>query len=291
MKAKITGCLLACLVATGATAGESIDRRMDADADTLIKVSNVKGEIVIEGWDRDEVHLTGEIGEGSRDLEVSASDRQVRIEVSIPRNARAVEDTILYLSIPAGASVEAEGVSASIEIEGLDNRSISAQSVSGDISVEARTRALEVEAVSGDIEFEGRATAAELTTVSGDVDVEGIRGALSVNSVSGEILVRGGELRKGRFESVSGDLELFARLADDTDIVVESLSGDVDIELPASLSARLEAESYSGKIRSDRGEVRKARHGSQQSLDFTMGDGDGRIRIESFSGDVRIETR
>ena len=71
---------------------------------------------------------------------------------------------------------------------------------------------------------------------------------------------------------------------------ISSLNGDIDLFLPVKLSARCEVETFSGDIRSDRGEVRKADFGQSKRLSFQAGDGAGRIQIESFSGDVRIQS-
>ena len=80
------------------------------------------------------------------------------------------------------------------------------------------------------------------------------------------------------------NLELQANLS------ISSLNGDIELFLPEKLSARCEVETFSGDIRSDRGQVNKAEYGQQKSLSFRAGDGSGRIEIETFSGDVRIQT-
>ena len=279
------------LLVSGGCAAEEIDQRWPADADTLVIVKNVKGEIHVEGWAQDEVHLTGRLGQGSRELDVSRSGNQIRIEVIVPRRGDQAEESVLYLQIPAAASVEAESVSARIEISGLEGRAIRAASVSGDVDVDARSEQLDIETVSGDVELRGRSHRSRLGTVSGDIDAEGVAGELAVNTVSGEVLMRVGAITDGRFESVSGDVEIDGSLAPNGKLAIESLSGDVDLNLPADLSARCTVETFSGSIRSDRGEVRSARHGPHKSLEFLAGDGDGSIRVESFSGTVRIHSR
>ena len=66
------------------------------------------------------------------------------------------------------------------------------------------------------------------------------------------------------------------------------MSGDVQLQLPAATSAALHASSFSGDLRSDFGTPRQADHGPGSSLDARLGDGQGRINIETFSGDLRI---
>ena len=48
------------------------------------------------------------------------------------------------------------------------------------------------------------------------------------------------------------------------------------------------AETFSGRIRSDFGTVEEPEHGPGRSLDATIGDGNTRVNIETFSGDITI---
>jgi DUF4097 and DUF4098 domain-containing protein YvlB len=89
---------------------------------------------------------------------------------------------------------------------------------------------------------------------------------------------------------VSGDATLSLGLADGGRIDAESLSGDVALRLPPGTSASLEMESFSGTIRSPVGHVHEEEHGPGSSLNARLGDGKGRIHLESFSGDLEIDT-
>jgi DUF4097 and DUF4098 domain-containing protein YvlB len=66
------------------------------------------------------------------------------------------------------------------------------------------------------------------------------------------------------------------------------MSGDVRLYLPADASARLNASTFSGSIRSDFGTVREPEHGPGSSLDATAGSGSGQVKLETFSGDIDI---
>jgi DUF4097 and DUF4098 domain-containing protein YvlB len=149
---------------------------------------------------------------------------------------------------------------------------------------------VELTSVSGDLDLKSRSGRTEMTSVSGDIDAVGVTGEVTMNTVSGEMLVSTGALSRAHFESVSGDMEIDANLEQRANLAISSLNGDVELFLPEKLSARCEVETFSGSIRSDRGEVRKAEYGQQKSLSFRAGDGTGRIQIESFSGDVRIRS-
>lgn len=276
------------LTSTCLLAGRAIEERRDVNPDALVIVKNVKGEIRIDAWDQSAVEITGDLGAGSRELAITGNQSRLTIEVEVPRNARNVEETVLYLQVPTGVSLEVESVSAEVDIRGMRSQRIRANAVSGEITVDAHTQELELTVVSGDIEFSGHASSADLSSVSGDIDVRDIVGEIAVSTVSGEVLLRARELEDARFESVSGDFEIDATLAADAMMSIESLSGDVDLSLPNGESYQCEAETYSGRIRSDRGSVQESKHGQHKRLSFTSEGGDGRVRIESFSGDIRI---
>jgi len=59
-----TGILLsmALMLANTAIAGESINESRPLASDGDLQISNVKGEIRVTAWDRDEVEITGELG-------------------------------------------------------------------------------------------------------------------------------------------------------------------------------------------------------------------------------------
>ena len=65
--------------------------------------------------------------------------------------------------------------------------------------------------------------------------------------------------------------------------------GDVRLRVPADTSARLRVESFSGTIKSDFGTVKREEFGPGSSLEERLGDGDGELSLESFSGDVTVQ--
>ena len=69
----------------------------------------------------------------------------------------------------------------------------------------------------------------------------------------------------------------------------ESHSGDITLTLPANVSAEFEASSFSGDFRNAFGSNgSKSQYGPGRTLNFTAGDGDARVSITTFSGDVDL---
>lgn len=281
---------LLCLLTLPVGAGE-VNNTLDLDPDGMVVIKVVKGEVRVQGWDRGELQIRGELGEGSLELLLEGNSQRREVEVKIPRNSRHTEGSELEFMVPEGASVVIETTSADIIAEDLAGDLLEMRAVSGDIEAESGGQRLFAHTVSGDIELESSASRVDINTVSGDLDARLSGEEVDANTVSGELLLIARNLARAHFESVSGDLELDVGLADAGVITVASLSGDVDLILPSSLSATCEAESFSGSIRSTRGQVEKARYGPHKTLRFVSGAGSGRVRVESFSGDVRIRER
>jgi DUF4097 and DUF4098 domain-containing protein YvlB len=86
-------------------------------------------------------------------------------------------------------------------------------------------------------------------------------------------------------------LRLDLALADEGRLSCESMSGDVEIRLPAEQQAAFSAQSYSGNVRSDFGEVARTARGPGSMLEAQIGANGARIRLETFSGDIAIRAR
>jgi len=269
-------------------AGEPVDERWDIDADASISIENIAGEIVIQAWDRNEAHLTGELGKSVEELEIDASKSSLQISV-VNRNERNIDNTELKLMVPIGASVDISAVSADITVSGLDNDRLTAASVSGDVEVEATSQRVSIESVSGDVEFSGHAERISAESVSGDIDMSGISGDIAATTVSGDMELQAGLVESGKFETVSGDITVHGEISGNGKLRAESMSGDVVINLPAGQSGLFKAQSFSGRIYSDFGSVDHAKHGPGSHLKHVAGSSGAEVRVESFSGNIKLK--
>ncbi|MEJ8569493.1 DUF4097 family beta strand repeat-containing protein [Elongatibacter sediminis] len=274
-----------------ALAGTEIDETRSMPADGRVQVDNLAGSIDINAWDRNEVRITGELGDGVEELEIGESAQGVTVVVRNRRNQRYVEETRLHLTVPVAASIIAEGVSADISVSGLDGGRFDLSTVSGDIDVEARAARVDVESVSGDVTFRGRTSRISVETVSGEIDLAGVDGEVQVTTVSGDAELEGGTVTVARFETVSGDLDADVDVAGGGRLSADSMSGDVRIVLDDAQQGNFSAQTYSGDIRTDFGAVDAGSRGPGRRLNHREGDGGAIIEIENFSGDIRILRR
>lgn len=263
-----------------------INEHRPLKADARVLVRNVEGLIDVEAWDRKELEITGELGPDVEKLEITGTDSSIRIEVKLPKDDHDIDgETRLKLRVPAGVTLEAEAVSADVRVRGLKGP-VTAESVSGDVQIDVASARVRASSVSGDVELTAPATETRVSSVSGDVTVRGVRGEVRGESVSGDFDLQATELRKLEAESVSGDIDVDADLTGDADINCETLSGEVRIVLPSNPKGEVRVETFSGEIsspwfKSDE-EEREYRYD---------GDGPGRVRLHSFSGDIVIKQR
>lgn len=269
----------------GAGEGRPVDERRPLKADAEVSVTNIAGLIEVEAWDKNELHLTGTLSEEVEKLEISGSESRLKIEVKVPKRTRNVHDTVLKLKVPAGVSLEAEGVSADIRVKGLRGN-VEAESVSGDVRLDVASKRVEASSVSGDVTLTAPAEDTRIQSVSGDVTVHGARGELRGETVSGDLNVQAREVRRLDLESVSGDIELDLELAKGAEVSVETLSGEVELVLPALPDGVLQMETFSGRLESPWPPQPGA------SKDYRReGGGSGRVKLSSFSGDITLKKR
>ena len=279
------------VLAPVALAGTPINQRAAADPAGQVEISNVSGSVVVSGWDRAEVEVTGELGEGVERLEFSRSGKLTRVKVILPSRSSRVESTDLVVKVPAASSIAVNTVSADLTVRGLRG-SQRLQSVSGDVETEAAAEDVECKTVSGNVRVGGSGQRGLLTvtTVSGDASVTRVAGEVNGNTVSGNFTVSLGEASRSRLRSTSGDLGVRGRLATDARMDFESISGDVRLDLEGPVSAEFDVSSFNGDIRNCFGPkpVRTSEYAPGSELRFREGQGGARVRIKTLNGDISV---
>jgi lia operon protein LiaG len=187
-------------------------------------------------------------------------------------------------------------------------------SVDADLAVNVASADVSAERTRGHLRLDTGSGTLRVTDVQGDIDLDTGSGGVTVRGVKGESLrmdtgsgsIRGGDIdvaelkadvgsggvgldrvRAARVDvdagSGSTELEILSNIEQ---LKVEAGSGSVTVHLPSSTSADVDIETGSGGIDTDFA-VQVTRF-ERRHIVGRIGDGHGRIRIESGSGSVRL---
>ena len=212
----------------------------------------------------------------------------------------------LRVSVPAGKNVALYLGVGKAFVSNVDG-TIRVNVASADVSADRTKGALRVETGSGNVDVRTAGGDVSLSTGSGDVtasDVDGSR--LYLETGSGNVTLNGGKAATVHIETGSGDVEATATSGADLSfetgsgnvnvalvttfqsLRVETGSGDVTLKVPPALGAEVDIDTGSGDI--DLGgltlQVRRLAH---DHVTGTLGDGKGRLSVETGSGDVHLQ--
>ena len=243
---------------------------------------------------REDGTFEGGWGDGRRDDDVEIS--------SDGRGMEAAAD--LRIRVPKGKSLDLN----------LAVGDVSVTNVEGNLSIDVHAATITTTGTRGRLDLdtgsgEVRVTDAEgdvtLDTGSGNVTLEGVRGTmLELDSGSGRISARGVEVTDLRLDTGSGRVSLLGvktrdlsldsgsgaveiDLAADVDRMnVDAGSGSITLGVPPSFGADVVIETGSGGIDVDV-PISLTRSG-RRSLEGKIGDGRGRVGIETGSGGITI---
>ena len=274
-----------------ASAGsDSIERKVAADANGEVVISNVSGTIDVRGWDRNEVQVTGQLGRSVERVDVESSGGRTVVKVVLPHRGARYGDADIEVQVPRGSSVDVSAVSADVSSRGvLGTQRL--KSVSGEVTADISGNDSEVRSVSGDVTVRGvgRPSSLRVSSVSGSLDVSNIGGKIEVVTVSGDARVHASETNEIRGRTTSGNLEIVGKLTRDGRVDVEGVSGDLTLRLSAPGGLAAEIESFSGDIEGCLAKgVERSKYGPGSRLTVRTVENGARIRAKTLSGSIDI---
>jgi hypothetical protein len=283
---------------TGLGAGEVTERfsrtsRLDANG--AFDLTNLSGNIVITaGSGRDVVveavkRVQRPNQNAARawlqmiDIQVVEEANRVEIRTVYPRPRNFPGSVDYTITVPADANVTVKATTGSIRATGI--RVDGLKTISGDIELVDASAVpfATASAVSGDITVRGlKASAMQLTTVSGNLRVDNAQSdRLMARAVSGNIDYAGDLARNGRYEFISH-------------------SGDIRLTLSGATGFEVQANSFSGTVRSDFPINRRGGTGAEgrgrggvtpRAIRGAFGDASAMLVLRAFSGNVSIARR
>jgi DUF4097 and DUF4098 domain-containing protein YvlB len=297
------------LIASAAYAEQRhVDKSLEASADGTVRVSVVRGEVRVVGWDKNQVEVRGELDEQLEEFIFEVNGNETRIEVRVPRTSSMGyfnKETNLAIRIPRNSRLVVSGVSTDVGAREV-NSGVEIGVVSGDVSLQGGTDRIVLQTVSGEINLRDAGGRVRLKSVSGDIESFNTTGSGTYGTVSGDMLIENGA-EELKVESVSGDIEIiegnFSRIAGhsvsgDIDIrgafkkggsiEFDNVSGTIRLTLAEGVDSRFEVETGSGSIRNRMtdDEPRVSKYVRDERLEFVIGKGAGEVILNTRSGDV-----
>jgi DUF4097 and DUF4098 domain-containing protein YvlB len=283
--------VLALAYATAGSAQERIERRVAADPRGEVEIVNVSGEVHVSGWDRPEVEVLAELGEGVERLDVTGDNRRVSVKVILPNGRSRSGSSELVVRIPRDSRLAIRTVSADQTVSDVRGAQ-SLQAVSGSITTKAGAEDIEVKSVSGEIAVRGQGGSAtvRITTVSGDIHLNDVGSSLEVTTVTGDMNVMADEIARVRIKTTNGNLELHGRLLPAARVEAEAINGDLKFQFRKPIAAEFEIETFNGEIDSCFGPEprRTSQYAPGNELRFKEGAGDARVRIKTLNGGIEV---
>jgi DUF4097 and DUF4098 domain-containing protein YvlB len=251
------------------------------------------GSIEVIGWNKKEIKLEGTLGDDVEELEFKTGKKKSVIEVVYPRNSRNIDDGAeLVIHIPAGSRLSVEGVSAEVIVTGVEGE-IEASSISGDVSVTGGKESIEAESISGRVKVETESESVSAESISGTVMIKGKKAEVEAGSVSGNVELEFDLFLELSVETVSGEVTAEGDLHPKGDFSFDTVNGSITLIVPGNVNASFEVTTFNGGIDNEFGQkARKtSRYAPGRELEFSNGDGDAEVEMNSFNGDIRIKKK
>jgi len=289
---------------------ERFSRRVRIGRDGRVSVGNIAGDITVTGGSGDEVSIEAvkrTRGDASQlaNVHILVDDRGGRVDVRTEHTGRNDRVSVDYtVTVPASAAVDLKSISGNVKVTGVQGP-VRAESVSGSVTTASTPRLEAAKSISGDVDLTAAGTDADLTagSVSGNVRAHGLKArSLELGTVSGDVQLTDVTCDRLSVRSVSGGVEFAGMLARNGRYDVNSHSGTVRLALAGDTGFELNANTFSGSIRSelrltiggdrdvDNRDGRRRGMGNR-TIHATYGDGSAALTVRTFSGDIVLTKR
>lgn len=213
----------------------------------------------------------------------------------------------LTVTVPAGGSLSLNLGVGDVEVSNVEG-DLSVDTHSGEVRARGTRGELDVDTGSGSVRVSDARGSLGIDTGSGRVSVQGFDGEdLSIDTGSGRVEASDVRARDVNVDTGSGAIELSRISA--RELLTDTGSGSIRLDLTSDVES-LEADTGSGsvtlavpddfgamvRIESGRGGYEidlpmQVRRSEDSEISGRIGDGQGRVRIDTGSGSVRITRR
>ena len=294
----------------------TFDRTFTVSGPVRLDLSNGSGNVDIRGTADGKVHVHGKVTKGWTLW--GSPEKNIQDAVSNPPLEQR-GDTILIgketswlknvsidykIEVPRDTEIDAGVASGGITIDQVRGP-VKCSSASGYVHVYRVDRETQLTAASGSIEVSGLGGILRVSTASGSVDIADVKGDIQATAVSGSIHIAnpGGRVEASnvsgsinvtganndvRAHVISGPIEVTGNPSGNRFWDLKTVSGSVDIRVPANSSFLLSADATSGDIRTNLPVMIEEQ--SKHAIRAHVGNSTGRVEVHTVSGGINVHS-
>jgi DUF4097 and DUF4098 domain-containing protein YvlB len=293
MAAAIVALVLGLLAAPASASEDArvIEKSFDiGPGGKLVLEVKIGGDIQVEPWDRDEVHIEARItGRHREDVDVKFDTGRSRLDVKVEtekrRNVNASCD--LLVKVPREFDVEFETMGGDVQITGLKGE-FSGTTMGGDLAFDGLEGRLEATTMGGDVVVERSKLDGKVKTMGGDVEIRDVTGDLKGSTMGGDVTYK--DVRHTGKDSDDDDEVSISTFGGDLDLDYEgknvkakTMGGDVDVHRAEKVSV----VTMGGDV-----DVDDAPSGASVTTmggDITIGDAGEFVKAKTMGGDITVD--
>ena len=230
--------------------------------------------------------------------------------LAVAANAQGTQEFHRTIPLSANGRISLENINGNVEITGWDRNEVQIDAVKrardqqrlDDTRIDVETSSDSVEIKTsyashlfnnnpGSVDYKlhvpQNARLEKISLVNGSLDVQKVSGEVNANLVNGK--VRANDLGgRADLSTVNGSIEAnYQSLNNVRDIKLKSINGSVELGLPNSPNAEVDASTVSGSIKTDFPLEVKGGF-MHKNASGTLGNGGTRIELSDVNGSIRI---
>lgn len=305
--------------------GEPIDETRDVASDAVIDIEIAHGTVTLTGWDRNQFRIVGELSDDAEGYKLDVVNDGIRFEEDLDQDTR--RNCWGWWGCD-----QSRGAQTSVEIQVPRNSLLTFSGINVELSASSLHGSTQVELINGELQASDLRGVVTLKTVNGSINSDALDGRLTLETVNGSIVdsnstgsrvsyntingsitsnVRSQRIHAGTvngdlalnletaeeldLSTVGGTLEVNTALREMAQVDMSSVSGRIELILPATTSARFNVKTAVGgritnQLSADEA-VRENRFINSSELRFPLNGGRGDVRISTVSGDVSLRSQ
>jgi DUF4097 and DUF4098 domain-containing protein YvlB len=259
------------------------DQTVQVQKGTRLEVVNFAGDVIIRGWDGDNVRIEAEHSERDS-VDIRTTDQRLVIRGrSRSGNARSLDYTI---SVPRWMAVRVTGTYADVQIEGV-GADVTVETNRGDITVNGGSGFVSLNTVQGQIALSNAKGRVDVTSVNDGIRLADIAGDVSAETTNGAITLERIDSTNVDVYAVNGNVSYDGPIRDKGTYRFTTHNGNINLTVAEKANLTLSVRTYNGGFRSSF-PVKLDDQSNRRRFSLALGNGSARVEVESFNGSIAL---